>query len=90
MRKSLIEERLEKILNKIYKKDKIMYNAIMNKMQEIIDSEDVNHYKNLRIPLQHLKRVHIKSSFVLVFKYTELDDKVFFYDFDHHDQIYGN
>ena len=88
MRKFSIEERLKKILKKIYKKDKIIYNVIMDKMQEIMDSEDVNHYKNLRKPLQHLKRVHIKSSFVLTFRYIESEDKVVFYDLDHHDNIY--
>lgn len=88
MRKFSIEERLKKILKKIYKKDKIIYNVIMDKMQEIMDSEDVNHYKNLRKSLQHLKRVHIKSSFVLTFRYIESEDKVVFYDLDHHDNIY--
>jgi mRNA-degrading endonuclease RelE of RelBE toxin-antitoxin system len=88
MRKFSIEERLKKILKKIYKKDKIIYNVIMDKMQEIMDSEDVNHYKNLRKSLQHLKRVYIKSSFVLTFRYIESEDKVVFYDLDHHDNIY--
>jgi len=90
MRKFSIEDNLKKILKKIFKKDKVTYSIIENKIQEIVSSKDVNHYKNLKKPLQHLKRVHIKSSFVLVFKYIESDDKVIFYDFDHHDNIYSN
>lgn len=88
MRKFLIEEKLKKILRKLYKKDKVAYTALTSKIQEILACKDVNHYKNLKTPLQHLKRVHIKGSFVLTFKYAESEDKVIFYDFDHHDNIY--
>ncbi len=34
---------------------------ILNKIDEI--SVDPQHYKNLKKPLQHLKRVHVDSSF---------------------------
>ena len=88
MREASIEEGLQKILKKLLKKDKETYNTIMGKIDEILACSDVNHYKNLRNPLQHLKRVHIKSSFVLTFRYLESEDKVIFYDFDHHDNIY--
>ena len=88
MRKFSVEKKLRKIMNKLSKKDPSMFRTIIDKMDEIIKCEDVNHYKNLRKPLQHLKRIHIKSSFVLTFKYIESEDKVMFYDFDHHDNIY--
>ena len=55
-------------------------------MQEILTCSDVNHYKNLRKPLQNYKRVHVRSSFVLIFRYE--NDKVVFCDIDHHDKIY--
>lgn len=55
-------------------------------MREILNSANINHYKNLRTPLQHLKRVHIRKSFVLTFGVE--NDVVVFYDFDHHDRIY--
>ena len=77
-----IEPGLQKTLTKLFKKDKSTYEALMSKIKEIIHCEDVNHYKNLRNPLQHLKRVHIKGPFVLTFKYLEAEDKVIFYDFD--------
>lgn len=87
MRDFLTEEGLKKILAKLFKKDRSTYEALMGKIKEIVNCEKVNHYKNLRNPLQHLKRVHI-GSFVLTFKYLEAEDKVIFYDFDHHDNIY--
>ena len=88
MRKFDIEKGLYNILKKLSKKDKIKYDRIWNKINEIINISDVEHYKNLKAPLQNFKRVHIEKSFVLVFKYDKSDDKVIFYDFDHHDNIY--
>ena len=88
MRTHEIKPSLTKILDKLAKKDKNSYEQIIKKIKEIMNSKDVNHYKNLKTPLQHLKRVHIKGSFVLTFKYAESEDKVIFYDFDHHDRIY--
>ncbi len=88
MRKFSLEENLRKTIDKIAKKDKVLYLALMKKMEEILNCSDVNHYKNLRRPLQDFKRVHVKSSFVLIFKYFQAEDKIVFYDLDHHDQIY--
>ena len=45
-------------------------------------------FKNLRSPLQHLKRVHIDQHFVLTFSVDEISKTVTFEDFDHHDNIY--
>lgn len=61
---------------------------LLKKMEEILSCDDVTHYKNLRAPLRHLKRVHIDSHFVLVFRYDESADSILFYDLDHHDNIY--
>lgn len=88
MRKFSVEEKLKKTMHKLSKKDQSMFNALMGKIEEILTCESINHYKNLRKPLQHLKRVHIRGSFVLTFNYNESENKVIFYDFDHHDAIY--
>ncbi|MFA6462279.1 MAG: addiction module toxin RelE [Candidatus Woesearchaeota archaeon] len=88
MREFQIEEKLEKELTKISKKNPVMHEIIFKKMREILDCPDVNHYKNLRSPLQEFKRVHIKGSSVLIFKYLPSEDKILFYDIDHHDVIY--
>ena len=83
-----IKPDLEKILKKLKKKDPETYNAITNKIGEIANSFDINHYKNLRYDLKNLKRVHIRKSFVLVFEYDQSQDKIIFMDYDHHDKIY--
>ncbi|MBU0979581.1 MAG: addiction module toxin RelE [Nanoarchaeota archaeon] len=87
MRKFSVDERLRRTLRKLSKKDSQSYNALLSKMDEILSCSDVNHYKNLRRPLQHLKRVRI-GSFVLTFRYDPAEDKVIFYSFEHHDNVY--
>lgn len=76
---------LERKIIKIFKKDKLMYEKILKKIEEIINSESINHYKNLRHDMKDSKRVHI-NHFVLVFSYK--NNKIHFEDFDHHDNIY--
>lgn len=88
MREFLVEEDLRKALQKLAKKDKVMHEAVMKKFEEIVSCSDGNHYKNLRAPMQQFKRVHIKGSFVLIFKYLPLGDKIIFFELDHHDNIY--
>ena len=90
MREFSIEEKLQRTLDKLQKKNKTTYEILMKKIEEILTSQDIHHYKNLRRPLQHLKRVHVNGPFVLVFRYLEAEDKVLFYDFDYHNSIYGN
>ncbi len=80
-------EKLKKILKKLYKKDTETYERIIKKVNEITSSGDVEHYKNLRVPLQHLKRIQIGEK-VLVFKYDKKNQIISFENFDHHDKIY--
>lgn len=82
-----IQPSLQKILNKLSKKDKSLYEQIINKIEEIINSGDVEHYKNLKYNMNDRKRVHL-GHFVLVFKFLKLDNKIIFVDFNHHDRIY--
>lgn len=88
MREHEIKPELSKILNKLFKKDKDAYEQILNKINEIINSEDPDHYKPLRYDLKNKKRVHIKKSFVLVFTYDKQNNIISFLDYDHHDNIY--
>jgi len=77
---------LDKILARLAKRDKVQYEAIMKKVAEVISSENLTHYKNLRSPLQEYKRVHVHSSFVLLFLIK--NDTICFRYYDHHDNIY--
>lgn len=79
---------LDRILIKLQKKDKQLYENLLNKMNEIINSENIEHYKNLRYNLSDHKRVHV-GGFVLVFKFDKLNNLILFSDFDHHDNIYS-
>ncbi len=88
MRNYYFEEKLRKKLSIVFKKDPRRYKILMKKIEEIITSDNIDHYKNLRKPLQNFKRVHIDAHFVVVFKYEKSEDAIYFYDFDHHDKIY--
>lgn len=81
-----IKPTLKRVLKKIKKKDKEKYERALKKIEEIINSNP-DHYKNLRRPLQHLKRVHV-GSFVLVFNFDKEKRKISFENFEHHDKVY--
>ena len=87
-RSCYFEDKLKKKLSILFKKDTKRYLTFMKKVEEISTCNNVDRYKNLRKPLQNFKRVHIDAHFVLVFKYEKNKDKIYFYDFDHHDNIY--
>ena len=80
-------ESVEKILQKLAKKNSKQVMIIEKKVGEII--QNPHHYKNLKAPLQHLKRVHIDRSFVLVFSVDETTKTIIIEDYDHHDNIYS-
>jgi mRNA-degrading endonuclease RelE of RelBE toxin-antitoxin system len=60
---------------------------VLRKISEIVNSQDLDRYKNLRYNMKDSKRSHI-GHFVLVFQYDKKTDNVNFDDFDHHDNIY--
>lgn len=84
----IIQPTLKKKMEKLSGKYPKQCSSIYRKIQEIL--QNPQHYKNLRAPLQHLKRVRISGSFVLTFSVNENTKKVTFEDFDHHDRIYWN
>ena len=88
MRKFEIKLELEKKLVKIFKKDKFTYEKIIKKVEEVVNSESIEHYKNLRYNMKESRRVHL-GHFVLVFSYNKSEDFLSFEDFDHHDNIYN-
>jgi len=80
-------DNLKRILKKLYKKDKSLYEQLLKKIDEIINSYNVENYKNLRYNMKDSKRAHI-GHFVLVFQYNKKINMILFDDFDHHDNIY--
>lgn len=81
-----LRESVEKIFFKLAKKNPEQLEIIHKKIEEI--KSGPQHYKNLRRPLQHLKRVHAGKNFVLVFSVDENRKTVIIQDYDHHDNIY--
>jgi YafQ family addiction module toxin component len=77
---------VEKQFHKMAKKNPNRLEIILNKIDEICINP--HHYKNLRKPLQHLKRVHIDSSFIIVYSVDEKSKTVIIEDYNHHDNIY--
>lgn len=78
---------LDRILEILSRKDKSLYEQLIKKIDEIINSQDVEHYKNLRNDLKEFKRVQV-GHFVLVFRFIKNENKILFVDFDNHDKIY--
>lgn len=87
MREFEIKPELYKKMCRLSKKDKKAYEVLTKKIQEIICSADIEHYKNLRYDLKDSKRVHL-GHFVLVFSYDRAKNTLSFEDYDHHDNIY--
>jgi YafQ family addiction module toxin component len=83
-----LRKSVETIFFKLAKKNPKQLEIINNKINEIC--ENPQHYKNLKKPMQHLKRVHIDSNFVLLFSVDETSKTVIIEDYDHHDKIYRN
>lgn len=81
-----LRKSVETIFFKPAKKNPKRLEIIYKKIEEI--RQNPHHYKNLRSPLQHLKRVHIDKSFVLVYSIDEQSKTIIIEDYDHHDNIY--
>lgn len=77
---------LQRTLNKLFKKDKKTYEAVMSKIKEILLNPQ--HYKPLKYDLAGERRVHIMKNFVLKFEIHELRQAVEFSFFGHHDEAY--
>lgn len=83
-----LRKSVEKIFFKLAKKDPGQLEIIFKKIDEIVINP--YRYKNLRKPLQHLKRVHIDSNFLMVFSINERTKTIIIEDYNHHDNIYKN
>ena len=82
-----VSDELNEIMKKLSKKDKPLHEQLLKKMNELVNSYDLEHYKNLKYDMKDSKRVHI-GHFVLVFQFNKAANTINFDDFDHHDKIY--
>lgn len=81
-----IRDSVNKAFLQLAKKDPKTLQIIANKIDEILEKPE--RFKNLRAPLQHLKRIHISSSYVLVYSVDRDNRTVIIEDFAYHDSIY--
>jgi len=82
-----IKEDVERVLQKLAKKDKISSIYISKKIKQIM--ENPYHFKSLRKPLQNFWRVHI-GSYVLIYSIDEKRKVVIIEKYKHHDEVYKN
>ncbi|MFW6283726.1 MAG: type II toxin-antitoxin system RelE family toxin [Minisyncoccales bacterium] len=81
-----IRPSLDNKFQKLAKKNKKQLEIIFKKIEEILSNP--HHFKNLRKPLQHLKRIHIDKHFVLTYSVDEQTKIITLEDYNHHDKIY--
>ncbi|MFH1420950.1 MAG: type II toxin-antitoxin system mRNA interferase toxin, RelE/StbE family [Candidatus Aenigmatarchaeota archaeon] len=86
MYRLVVSPHADKIFKKLENKNKRALEIIWKKISEILENPTM--YKPLRSPLQNIRRVHIDSSFVLLFTVDETKKIVEILDYDHHDKIY--
>ena len=84
----ILSDEVEKSFSKLKRKDKKTFNEVKKKILQISssDKKTIQHFKNLRKPLQDFKRVHIKS-YVLLFRIKS--DTIVIEAFNHHDTVYN-
>ena len=83
MHEAVFSEEFKKQLEKLKKKNKLMFDRIHKKVKEIL--LEPTRFKHLRNVLKGEERVHF-GPFVLRFSVKE--NKVYFITFKHHDSAY--
>jgi mRNA-degrading endonuclease RelE of RelBE toxin-antitoxin system len=58
----------------------------LNKRNEILNSKNLDFYKNLKHNLKKFKRIHINDSYVILFFGN--NGEVYFVDYEHHNKVY--
>ena len=81
-----VRESVDRIFSKLAKKNPKQMQIIYKKIKQVL--ENPLHFKPLRAPMQHLRRVHIDKSFVLTYSVDEQNEIVVIEDYDHHDNVY--
>ena len=83
MQKKVFSKQFEKQVLKL--KGQELRN-LLKKIDEIVLKSNLDHYKNLRKPLQKFKRVHVNTCYVILFEGD--GGTVYFHRYLHHDRVY--
>jgi YafQ family addiction module toxin component len=81
-----IPKKLDKVFEKLSKKDKKSLEIINSKIKHIL--ENPYQFKPLRNKMAGIRRVHIGKSFVLTYEILENEKTVRLLDYEHHDIIF--
>ena len=84
-----LSDSLKVKMRAISKKNPKLAEAVYKKILQIValDEESIDHFKNLKAPLNDLKRVHL-GSFALKFRVYKEQNFILFDRLDHHDDAY--
>jgi mRNA-degrading endonuclease RelE of RelBE toxin-antitoxin system len=79
-----VDKNLIKVLKKLSKKSKVVYDRVQKEIIKIASNPHLG--KPLKFPLAGL-RIHI-GPFVLIMKLMKEEGKLNFFEFTHHDEAY--
>ena len=80
-----IPKKLDRIFDKLSKKDKLQFEILTKKIEEILENPRIG--KPLTANMSGQCRVHLRN-FVLTYEIVENEKKINLLDYDHHDKIY--
>jgi len=80
-----VAKNVDKIFEKLGKKNPEQLEEINKKVQQIL--ENPHQFKPLKFPMQHMRRVHI-GSFILIYDIDEDRRIVTIRRYEHHDKAY--
>ncbi len=80
-----ISEQLDRLFAKLSKKDKLQFEILSRKINEILQNPNIG--KPLTGNMAGQRRVHIRN-FVLAYEILENENTVRLLDYDHHDNVY--
>ncbi len=80
-----ISEHLDRLFYKLSKKDKLQFEILSRKINEILENPNIG--KPLTGNMAGQRRVHIRN-FVLTYEILESQKIVKLLDYDHHDNVY--
>ena len=80
-----IPKNLDRMFDKLSKKDKLQFEILTRKIEEILKNPRIG--KPLTANMAGQWRVHIRN-FVLTYEISEKERIIKLIDFDHHDKVY--
>ena len=81
-----ITEKCEEEIKKLTSRNKTLADALKKKIKQILEKPE--HFKPLGNVLAGLRRVHVDSSFVLIYDFDANAKSVRLIRFAHHDEAY--